>query len=48
MPAEWLCRKVFQDCDLPRPPPRHVLGDGRLRDLDPELQQFTMDAGRSP
>src|SRR5580700_10470472 len=32
----------------PSPTPRHVLGDRRLRDLDPELQQFTMDAGRTP
>src|SRR5260370_7570926 len=32
----------------PSPTPRHVLGDGRLCDLDPELQQFAMDAGRTP
>src|SRR5258708_18692518 len=48
MPAAWLCRKVFQVCDRPRPTPRHVLGDRRLRDLDPELEQFAMDARRTP
>ena len=32
----------------PSPTPRHVLGDGRLRDLDPKLKQFAMDARRSP
>src|SRR5712671_56836 len=32
----------------PSPTPRHVLGDGRLCDPDPELQQFAMDAGRTP
>src|SRR5262245_7924985 len=28
--------------------PGHVLGDGRLGDLEPELQQFTMDARGAP
>ena len=28
--------------------PDHVLGDRRLGDLEPELQQFTMDARRAP
>src|SRR5712664_4792479 len=32
----------------PSPTPRHVLGDGRLCDPDPELQQFAMNAGRTP
>src|SRR5580704_19310372 len=32
----------------PSPTPRHVLGDRRLRDLDPELEQFAVDAGRTP
>ena len=27
----------------PSPAPRHVLSDRRLRDLNPELQQFAMD-----
>src|SRR6202011_758146 len=32
-----------------RPPPfDHVLGDARLRDLKPELEQFTVDARRAP
>src|ERR1700726_1879070 len=32
----------------PSPAPRHVLGDRRLRDLDPELQQFPMDPRCAP
>src|SRR5271169_4888827 len=32
-----------------RPPPfDHVLGDARLRDLKPELEQFAMNAWRTP
>src|ERR1700739_2438162 len=32
-----------------RPPPfHHVLGDARLRDLKPELEQFAVDAWRAP
>src|SRR5450631_3783710 len=32
-----------------RPPPfDHVLGDARLRDLKPELEQFAVDARRAP
>src|ERR1700724_3123601 len=32
-----------------RPPPfDHVLGDARLRDLKPELEQFTVNAWRTP
>src|SRR3979490_135281 len=32
-----------------RPPPfYHVLGDARLRDLKPELEQFAMNAWRAP
>ena len=32
-----------------RPPPfDHVLGDARLRDLKPELEQFAVDAWRAP
>src|SRR3982074_1767981 len=30
------------------PPFDHVLGDARLRDLKPELEQFTVDARRAP
>jgi hypothetical protein len=26
----------------------HVLGDARLRDLNPELEQFAVDAWRAP
>jgi hypothetical protein len=31
-----------------RPSFDHVLGDARLRDLKPELEQFTVDAWRAP
>jgi hypothetical protein len=31
-----------------RPPFDHVLGDARLRDLEPELEQFAVDAWRPP
>src|SRR5271170_4564770 len=31
-----------------RPPFDHVLGDARLRDLKPELEQFAVDAWRPP
>jgi hypothetical protein len=32
-----------------RPPPSdHVLGDARLRDLKPELEQFAVNARRAP
>jgi hypothetical protein len=32
-----------------RPPPSdHVLGDARLRDLKPELEQFAVNAWRAP
>jgi hypothetical protein len=35
---------------LARPGPTlgHVLGDGRLCDLDPELEQFAMNTRRAP
>src|SRR4029079_442934 len=32
----------------PSPAPRDVLGDGRLSDLDPELEQFAVDAWSAP
>ena len=28
--------------------PGHILGDARLRDLKPELEQFAVDAWRAP
>src|SRR6266540_3266366 len=31
-----------------RGPPNHVLGDGRLGDFEPKLQQFTMNTRRAP
>jgi hypothetical protein len=30
------------------PPPRHILGDAGLADLDAKLEQLTMDSRRSP
>jgi hypothetical protein len=46
------CRMVVQKglagLRPPSPAPRHVLGDRRLRDFKPELQQFTMDAWCAP
>src|SRR6478672_10867868 len=30
------------------PPPRHILGDAGLADLDAELEKLTMDSRRSP
>jgi predicted O-linked N-acetylglucosamine transferase (SPINDLY family) len=44
MPDEWLCRKVFQVCDRPRPLLAMYLGDRRLSDFDAELEQFAVDA----
>src|SRR5712671_3267641 len=32
----------------PSPTSCHVLGDRRLRDLDPKLEQLTVDAWRTP
>src|SRR5947207_7100870 len=32
----------------PSPTPGHVLGDRRLSDFDPELEQFAMDTRRAP
>jgi hypothetical protein len=32
----------------PSPTLRHVLGDCRLRDVDPELQQLAVDTRRTP
>ena len=48
MPAEWLCQKCLPRLRPTPPVPRHVLGDRRLRDIDPQLEQFAMDARRTP
>jgi hypothetical protein len=46
MSDAWLRKKVGHPS---RPPPfDHVLGDARLRDLKPELEQFAVDARRAP
>jgi hypothetical protein len=45
-------RVVLKECPpglTGRPPAsHHVLGDSRLTDLDPELEQLTMDTGCTP
>jgi hypothetical protein len=45
-------RMVAQECPpvlgWRSPVPDHVLGDRRLGDLEPELEQFTMDAWGDP
>jgi hypothetical protein len=48
MPAAWLCRKAFHVCDRPRPLLAIVLGNRRLSDLNPEVQQFAMDPWCTP
>jgi hypothetical protein len=30
------------------PPPRHILGDTRLPDVDPELEEFAVDPRCTP
>jgi hypothetical protein len=30
------------------PAPYHILGDSRLADFDPELEQLAVDPGRAP
>ena len=46
------CRMIAEESlpslRRPSPPPRHVLGDSRLSDLELELQQFAVDARRAP
>jgi hypothetical protein len=43
----WLRKKVRHPW-LGGPPFDHVLGDARLRDLKPKLEQFTVDARHAP
>src|SRR5205823_14729166 len=43
----WLRKKVRHPW-LAAPVVHHVLGDARLRDLKPELEQFAVDAWRAP
>jgi hypothetical protein len=48
MSGAWFRKKVRHPW-LGRPPPfDHVLGDARLRDLKPELEQFAVNAWRAP
>jgi hypothetical protein len=48
MPDAWLCRKVFQVCDRPRPFLAMYFAKRRLRDVDPEPEKLTMDPRRAP
>jgi hypothetical protein len=47
MPDAWLCRKVFQVCDRPRPLLAMYLATVDC-DLDAELEKFAVDARRTP
>ena len=48
MSGAWLRRKGAPSLTWQSTPLDHVLGDARLRDLKPELEQFAMDTRRSP
>src|SRR6266481_4573504 len=48
MSGAWLRKKVRHPWLGGPPPFDHVLGDARLRDLKPELEQFAVDAWRAP
>src|SRR5947209_19996121 len=48
MASAWLRRNVRQVCDGGPPVPDHIFGDRRLGDLEPELEQFTMNARGAP
>ena len=47
MSGEWL-RKKSAIPGWAAPPFDHVLGDARLRDFKPELEQFVVDTWRAP
>ena len=44
----WLSRKARQIGEEGFPRRRMLLGDGGLSDIDAELEQLTVDSGRSP
>src|ERR1700704_848122 len=46
--CRMIAEKRLPSLRRPSPPPRHVLGDSRLSDLEPELQQLAVDARRAP
>jgi hypothetical protein len=48
MSGAWLRKKVRHPWLGELLPFDHVLGDARLCDLKPELEQFAVDAGRAP
>src|SRR5712671_85311 len=48
MSGAWFRRKVRHPWLGGPPSFDHVLGDARLRDLKPELEQFAVDAWRAP
>jgi len=48
MAAAWLRRNVRHVCDGGPRRRINVFGDRRLGDLEPELEQFAMDARRAP
>lgn len=48
VPLAWFSRKVRQALRRPAVALDHVFGDRRLRDLDPEFEQLTMNSRRAP
>src|SRR6202521_563087 len=48
MSGAWFTQEGPPSLAGRRPPFNHVLGDARLRDLKPELEQFAVDARRAP
>ena len=46
--GRMIVQKGLPSLRPPSPVPRHILGDRRLRDVDPELEQFAMDSRRAP
>src|SRR3977135_267863 len=48
MSGAWLRKKVFPSLTGRSTTLDHVLGDARLRDLKPKLEQFAVDARRPP
>ena len=46
--GRMIAEESFPGLRRPSPPPRHILGNGRLSDFDTELQQLAMDARCAP
>jgi hypothetical protein len=48
MSGAWLQKESLPGLRPPSPSLGHVLGDGRLHELEAELEQLAVDARRSP